>query len=116
MLGTVSGGQAYTLTVAVGNRPDTAYADNGTYTISLLDGGTVLASQTYAGSSIMPGTWHDLSLGLYKSPGNVATGNLQVQLGFATEGYTTGNVFGQGDFDNVRLSAARELRRRPPAA
>jgi hypothetical protein len=105
VLGTVSGGQIYTLTVAVGNRADTPLSDNGTYTISLLDGGTVLASQTYAGSSITPGAWHDLSLG-FTSPSNVATGNLQVQLGFATTGYTGGNVFGQGEFDNVRLGAA----------
>ena len=56
-LGTVSGGLIYTLTVAVGNRLDTPAANNGTYTISLLDGGTVLASQTYSGSSITPGAW-----------------------------------------------------------
>ena len=108
VLGTVAGGDSYTLTVAVGNRGDTPYADNGTYTISLLDGGTVLASQTYAGSSITPGTWHDLSL-VYTAPGSVATGNLQVQLGFATAGYTSGQVFGQGDFANVRLTAAANL-------
>ena len=104
-LGTVSSGQIYTLTVAVGNRADTPFSDNGTYTISLLDGETVLASQTYAGSSITPGAWHDLSLG-FTTPGNVATGNLQIQLGFATAGYTAGNVFGQGEFDNVQLTAA----------
>ena len=55
VLGTVAGGQTYTLTVAVGNRLDVPYANNGTYTISLLDGGTVLASQSYAGSSIAAG-------------------------------------------------------------
>ena len=104
VLGTVAGGQAYKLTTALGNRGDVHYANNGTYTISLLDGGTVLASQTYAGSSIAAGTWHDLSLA-YTTPANVATGNLQIQLGFSTAGYTAGNVFGQGDFDNVRLTA-----------
>ena len=105
VLGTVSGGQTYTLTAAVGNRLDSNFANNGTYTVSLLDGGTVLASQTYAGSSISPGTWHDLSV-TYAAPTNVATGNLQVQLGFSTAGYTAGNVFGQGDFDDVQLSSA----------
>ena len=81
------------------------YANNGTYTISLLDGGTVLASQTYAGSSITPGTWYDLSLA-YTTPANVATGNLQIQLGFATAGYTSGQVSGQGDFDDVTLTSS----------
>ncbi len=107
VLGTVSGGQNYTLTVAVGNRLDSNYANNGTYTISLLDGGTVLASQTYSGSSITPGAWHDLSLA-YTTAANVATGNLQIQLGFATAGYTSGNVFGQGNFDNVRLTSGTQ--------
>ena len=104
VLGTVSGGLTYTLTVAVGNRLDTPLANNGTYTISLLDGGTVLASQTYSGSSIAPGAWHDLTLA-YLTPTNVATGNLQVQLGFSTTGYTSGQVSGQGEFDNVRLTS-----------
>jgi hypothetical protein len=103
VLGTVSGGQTYTLTVAIGNRLDFAYADNGTYTISLLDGGTVLSSQSYAGSSIAAGAWYNLTL-VYTTPGNVAPGNLQIQLGFSTAGYTSGNVFGQGDFDNVSLT------------
>ncbi len=95
------------MTVAVGNRLDSNYANNGTYTISLLDGGTVLASQTYSGSSITPGAWHDLSLA-YTTAANVAPGNLQIQLGFATAGYKSGNVFGQGDFDNVRLTSATQ--------
>jgi autotransporter-associated beta strand protein len=105
VLATVSGGEVYTLTVAVGNRADAPYADNGTYTISLLDGGTVLASQTYAGSSITPGAWHYLSLG-FTTPGNVAAGNLQVQLVFATAGYAAGNAFGQGEFDDIQLTAS----------
>jgi phosphodiesterase/alkaline phosphatase D-like protein len=103
VLGTVSGSQTYTLTVAIGNRLDSPLANNGTYTISLLDGGTVLASQTYSGSSITPGTWYDLTLA-YTTASNVATGSLQVQLGFSTTGYTAGNAAGQGDFDNVRLT------------
>ena len=107
-LGTVAGGQTYTLTVGIGNRLDSPLANNGTYTISLLDGGTVLASQTYAGSSIAVGTWYDLSLA-YTTPANVAAGSLQVQLGFATTGYTSGNACGQGDFDNVRLTSAVSL-------
>ena len=105
VLGTVSSGETYTLTVDVGNRLDTPLANNGTYTISLLDGGTVLASQTYAGSSIAPGAWYDLTLA-YTTPTNVATGNLQIQLGFATAGYTSGNVSGQGDFDDVTLTSS----------
>ena len=43
MLGTVAGGQPYTLSVAVGNRLDTPSANNGTYTIGLLDGGKAVA-------------------------------------------------------------------------
>ena len=65
VLGTVAGGETYTLTVAVGNRADAPLSDNGTYTISLLDGGTVLASQSYAGSSITPGTWYEPEPCLY---------------------------------------------------
>ncbi len=100
----MAGGKTYTLTVAVGNRLDTPLANNGTYTISLVDGGTILASQTYAGSSITPGTWHDLTL-TYTAPVNVAAGSLQVLLGFSTTGYTAGNASGQADFDNVRLTS-----------
>jgi Fibronectin type III domain len=93
-LGAVADSQTYTLTVAVGNRGDTPYASGGTYTISLLDSGTALASQTLAGSSITPGTWQDLTL-TYTTLATAATGSLQVQLSFSSSD--------QGDFDNVRL-------------
>ena len=100
VLGTVAGGDTYTLTVAIGNLSE---SNNGTYTISLLDSGTVLASQTYAASSITPATWYDLGLN-YTAPGDVSTGNLQVQLGFSADSGTP-----EGFFTNVRLTAAASM-------
>jgi len=97
-LGPLTPSYLYTLTVALG-RPNNAPV--GDYTLELLVGSVVVASQTIAGSAIPSGTWQDFTLQYVSPISNVPAGNLQVRLGHSQGGPQQR----EGAFDNVRLEA-----------
>ena len=86
----------YTLTVAVGNRADTAiYNLATTYIIQLFAGSTLLNSITGSNAVIPLGTFMDVSFN-YLSGVTFPAGNLSIVLS---------SIGPQSDFDNVRLTA-----------
>ena len=95
-------GTLYTLTTAVGNPLDNSFQG---YTLSLLSGGTVLASVTNNGVDVTDGTFRDVSLS-YTLPGTLpALANTPIIVSLSVpNGLTLGTGYGT-DFDNVRLTA-----------
>lgn len=95
-LGPLTPSYLYTLTVALGRPTNVTVGD---YTLELLVGGVVVASQTITGSLIPSGTWQDYSLQYISPISNMPTGNIQVRLGHS------GSSAQAGALDNVRLEA-----------
>jgi hypothetical protein len=102
-LGTIQPLTDYTLTVAIGNRNGTGLYDNpGNVSFSLLGNGTVFATQTVNGDSILNGTFQDYSLTFTTPDAGALIGeSLTIQLASLPEQ----NSAYQPGFDNVTLDA-----------
>jgi len=100
-LGNVGASMIYTLTVALGNRSDQMFFDNGLYTIDLLANGVSVAEANLNGNLVAHGTFTDLSAS-FTSPasGAVIGESLTIRLS-ASSGFSNN----EGIFDNVRLTA-----------
>ncbi|AQT67080.1 hypothetical protein STSP2_00220 [Anaerohalosphaera lusitana] len=102
-LGAVQNNTMYVLTVAVGSRYD--YPPNGSsYTIAILVDGIVEASETlYITEDVIPlGTFVDMSTSFTTSENDYRAGG-EIKISLTHDEDST--LYGQGSFDNVRLSA-----------